>query len=415
MRYIGRAARRHLDGLAGRRPRSRQVRRRPHRQQLREPQSGEHLLDQALQPLLQGRHRAAALPRVREVVGRPLPHEQGGDGLDRPEPVRRQQARRRRARVVRRQAPRRPAQRPLADHRVRLVGRQHHPAAAGARLDPRSLPERRRHPPQRSDDRLLPAREGRPPRPVRVGGRRPARDLRAGQRARADRHAAARSLRGDHRGHAPRHAGAGVHRGPLPDPVRAAHDRRHPRARRRARGRARVRGRRARVADQPGALRHVRLADGEGDVERGDRRGPAADEPGAGRALDAVRPQPLDDVGEGDGGARSRQPAARRARTIRSSRSSATCPSRSSRRSTGIETCATPWSSARSRRSTSRHWLAAAVGVDTRSAGASRPAVPDLGARGARAPQAEGGRSLARSRDAARRLGAAAHLRSATG
>ena len=55
------------------------------------------------------------------------------------EPVRRQQARRRRGRVVRRQAPRRPAQHPLADRRVRLLGRQHHAAAAGAQLDPRPL------------------------------------------------------------------------------------------------------------------------------------------------------------------------------------------------------------------------------------------------------------------------------------
>ena len=34
---------------------------------------------------------------------------------------------------------RRPAQHPLADHRVLLVGRQHHAAAAGAGLDHRSL------------------------------------------------------------------------------------------------------------------------------------------------------------------------------------------------------------------------------------------------------------------------------------
>ena len=104
---LGRAARRHLDGLARGRPRPRQVRRRLPRQQLREPQPVEHLLDQALQPVREGRHRARALPRVREVVGRPLPHEQGGDGVDLAEPLRRQQALRRRGRVVRRQASRR--------------------------------------------------------------------------------------------------------------------------------------------------------------------------------------------------------------------------------------------------------------------------------------------------------------------
>ena len=209
MRYHGRPARGQLARLAGGRPRPRQVRRRSHRQQLREPRPREHLLDEALQPVFEGRHGAAAVPALREVVGRPLPDEQGGDGLDRPEPVRRQQAGRRRGPVVRRQAPHRPAQRPLADHRVRVVGRQHHAAAAGAGLDPRSLPQRRRHPPQRPDDRLLPAREDRPPRHLRVGGRGQARDLRAGQRARADRYAAARPVRGDHRGHASRDARPG--------------------------------------------------------------------------------------------------------------------------------------------------------------------------------------------------------------
>ena len=56
----GRAARWHLDGVAVRRSRQRQVRRRPHRQQLREPRPREHLLEQALQPLRQGRHGAAS-------------------------------------------------------------------------------------------------------------------------------------------------------------------------------------------------------------------------------------------------------------------------------------------------------------------------------------------------------------------
>ena len=49
--------------------------------------------------------------------------------------------------VVRRQAPRRPARHPVADHRVRVLGRQHHAAAAGAGLDRRPLRERRRDPP----------------------------------------------------------------------------------------------------------------------------------------------------------------------------------------------------------------------------------------------------------------------------
>ena len=86
--------------------------------------------------------------------------------------------------VVRRQAPRRHPQHPLADRRVRLLGRQHHPAAAGARLDPRSLSQRRGDPPERADHRLLPARKDRPPRHLRVGGRGEARDRRA-RRARS--------------------------------------------------------------------------------------------------------------------------------------------------------------------------------------------------------------------------------------
>ena len=47
----------------------------------------------------------------------------------------------------------------LADHLLLLQGRQHHPAAAGAGLDPRPLRQRRRHPRQRPDHRLLRARQ----------------------------------------------------------------------------------------------------------------------------------------------------------------------------------------------------------------------------------------------------------------
>ena len=48
----------------------------------------------------------------------------------------------------------RSAQHPLADRGVLLQGRQHHAAAAGARLDPRSLRRRRRNPLPRPDHRL---------------------------------------------------------------------------------------------------------------------------------------------------------------------------------------------------------------------------------------------------------------------
>ena len=50
------------------------------------------LLGQVLPPLRQRRHRAAALPRVRALVGRLLPDEPRRDRVDHAQPVRRQQA-----------------------------------------------------------------------------------------------------------------------------------------------------------------------------------------------------------------------------------------------------------------------------------------------------------------------------------
>ena len=91
----------------------------------------------------------------------------------------------------------RPAQHPLADRGVLLEGRQHHPAAAGARLDPRSLRRRRRDPLLRADHRLHRPRERRPPRHLRLGRRRPEGARRVLQQHRPDRRAAARPLRGD--------------------------------------------------------------------------------------------------------------------------------------------------------------------------------------------------------------------------
>ena len=52
-----------------------QVRRRLAGAELREPESGQHLLGQVLQRLRQRRHRDRALPRVRALVGRLLPAE----------------------------------------------------------------------------------------------------------------------------------------------------------------------------------------------------------------------------------------------------------------------------------------------------------------------------------------------------
>ncbi|MCK7498050.1 MAG: DUF3141 domain-containing protein [Comamonadaceae bacterium] len=50
--------------------------------ELREPEPGQHVLGQVLQPVRERRHRAAALPRVRALVGRLLPDEPRGDRVD---------------------------------------------------------------------------------------------------------------------------------------------------------------------------------------------------------------------------------------------------------------------------------------------------------------------------------------------
>ncbi len=53
---------------------------------------GEHILGQVLPPVLERRHRADAISRVRAVVGRLLSDESRGDRVDHAQPVRRQQA-----------------------------------------------------------------------------------------------------------------------------------------------------------------------------------------------------------------------------------------------------------------------------------------------------------------------------------
>ena len=60
--------------------------------ELREPEPGEHLLDQELRPVVEGRHRRPALHRVREVVGRPRQPQCRRDPVDRRPAVRRQPA-----------------------------------------------------------------------------------------------------------------------------------------------------------------------------------------------------------------------------------------------------------------------------------------------------------------------------------
>ena len=103
------------------------------------------LLDQAVQSLFQDRHRGRALSRLRALVGRARQSQRRGNPVHRRRIVRRQQARRRPDQDFRRHRDR-PAQHSLADRGVLLKGRQHHAAAAGARLDSRPIRRRRRDP-----------------------------------------------------------------------------------------------------------------------------------------------------------------------------------------------------------------------------------------------------------------------------
>ena len=141
---------------------------------------GELAVGQAVRGLCRRRHRRAALPRIRELVGRLHPAQRRRVAVPGGQSVRRRQADPQPAEVERRHDLRSP-QRHLADHRVHLDGRQHQPAAADAGLDPRSLPRCRRDPRDRPDHRLLPEPEGRPPRHLRVvqGRREGGRGIRA--------------------------------------------------------------------------------------------------------------------------------------------------------------------------------------------------------------------------------------------
>jgi hypothetical protein len=61
-------------------------------QELREPEPGQHVLEQVLPDVRERRHRGGALSRVRALVGRLLSHEPRRDRVDHPESLRRQQA-----------------------------------------------------------------------------------------------------------------------------------------------------------------------------------------------------------------------------------------------------------------------------------------------------------------------------------
>ena len=194
--------------------------------------------------------------------------------------------------------PDRPAQHPLADHLFLLQGRQHHPAAAGAGLDRRSLRQRRRHPRLRPDHRLCRARERRPSRHLRVGrrGQEGAPGVRL--QPRPDRRAAARPVRGRHdpqdgRGGQP----GGDHRR-LDRAVRAAHDGRHPGHRpARPRERAPLRRRAARLGDQPRPVPQPGPAVRQGVDQRPERRVAAKTQPRRVALRDLLGSQPVDAAG----------------------------------------------------------------------------------------------------------------------
>ncbi|SSW73339.1 hypothetical protein AVE30378_05692 [Achromobacter veterisilvae] len=148
-----RPAGRQLAHRADQRPGRRQVRRRLAGAELREPESGEHAVVQAVQPVLQCGHRGVALPELREMVGRPRLPERPRNPVHRRQPVRRQPPGHGGPGDLRRH-PHRPAQHPVAHRGVLLQGRQHHAPAAGAGLDSRPVPERGRGAGPRPDHRL---------------------------------------------------------------------------------------------------------------------------------------------------------------------------------------------------------------------------------------------------------------------
>ena len=234
---------RHLARVVRVGPRPWQVRRRLSRGELRVPEPGEYAVGQVLPRVRQHRHRAAAVPRIRALVGRLLPDEPRGDRMDHAQPVHRQQAlvrrsARRRGRVVR------PAQDPLADHPVRVDGRQHHAAAAGVQLGGGHLWQHRGNQVARAGDHRPGGRGRGPSRHLRVGQGREKGARADRQRAGCDRNASARPLLDVDPG------GEGRRReGHLRGHVRRASSRRDREAFQplRAQGRSRIRSRRRAV------------------------------------------------------------------------------------------------------------------------------------------------------------------------
>ena len=164
--------------------------------------------------------------------------------------------------------------------------------------------------------------------------------------------------------------------------------------------------------DQPGRLRHVRLAVREGDVERGHGAALRRDfHPVRMRALGLLRPQSVAVRGSkpaARGGARE-PPAGRRTTTRSLQGREARCPSCiERRRSTTTATCATRLTERVLQGDLrNRPALARPSAQTDGAASAAAPADRDLGARGARArSSARRSRRRSSSGTPARRLGA---------
>ena len=285
----GRHAGRHLARVADLGLGRRHLRRCRPGAELREQQPREHVLGQVLPPVRERRHRAAALPRVRALVGWLLPDEPGRDRVDHAQSLRRQQALDRRHSRAGRQVLR-PARHQGADHPVRVDGRRHHAAAAGVQLGGRRVRLHRGDQGARAGDRRTAAQEHRPPGHLRVrqGGEEGTRADRLG--AEVGRDAAARPLwHGNRRAqesHGRRRIRGAVPRAPArgsaeaPQPARAA-------------GREAVRSRGRALGVQPKRLRALRAAVRPGTGQRGHREALAAVPSAALPALGALRPQPV--------------------------------------------------------------------------------------------------------------------------
>ena len=257
---------------------------------------------------------AAALPRLRDLVGQPGAAQCRRDAVDRRQPVRRQQAHRGRDPHVRRRA-RRPAQHQVADHRVLLVGRQHHAAAAGAGLDHRPLRPRGRDRRQRPDHRLHAAPDDRPSRHLRLGQGGDQGACRVRLVHGDDRPDAARPLRGgDHEVDEDTEHRDLIHGKYLfrleartLDDIRALGANSDEDDQRFAAVGAPVR-------DQPRPLPHARPAGGAGDDDRAIGRDDAADASQPPALRHVLRQEPDDAAGEGAGRGRARGAQAGRAR-----------------------------------------------------------------------------------------------------